>query len=180
VPGGGVAGGEERVFASVPAEEVGSLVVGSVMIAGFPDFVQEIHARLIGSAVEIVLKAAFFFSRGMNESAELGFEEQVLAFACAQGNNDRNGALGKFLDFWAARFTATSGSLRFSFGHDGGDCTPNEGQRKEISGQGGGGEKRFHHRGHGGHGETQEGGLKPPLQRKSYFARKVRQTGAGT
>jgi len=32
------------------------------------------------------------------------------------------------------RFAAASGSLRFSFGHDGGDCTPKEGERKEISG----------------------------------------------
>jgi len=81
VPGGGVAGGEEGVFAGVPAEEVWSLVVSGVMIAGFPDFVQEIQAGLIGAAVEIVLKAAFFLARGMDESAELGFEQQVLTFA---------------------------------------------------------------------------------------------------
>jgi hypothetical protein len=138
VPGGGVAGGEEGVFAGVPAEEVGSLVVGGVMIAGFPDFVQEIHAGLIGAAVEIVLKAAFFLARGMNESAEFGFEEQVLTFACAQRNDNSNGALGKFFGFCAMRFATASGALRFSFGHDGGDCTANEGERKEISGRGGG------------------------------------------
>jgi hypothetical protein len=161
VPGGGLAGGEEGVFASVPAEEVGSLVVSGVMIAGFPDFVQEIHAGLIGAAVEIVLKAAFFLARGMDESAELSFEEQILAFACAQGNDDCNGALGELFDFYAVRFTAASGSLRFSFGHDGGDCTPNEGQRKEISGA----TKRrraIHHRGRGEHRETQSAGKPRP------------------
>jgi hypothetical protein len=127
VPGGGVAGGEQGVFTSIPAEEVGSLVVSGVMIAGLPDFVQEIYAGLVGATVEIVLKAALFLAGGMDESTELGFEEQVLAFACTQGNDDRNGSLGKFFDFWAVRFAATRRSLRFSFGHDGGDCTPNEG-----------------------------------------------------
>jgi hypothetical protein len=58
--------------------------VGGVMIAGFPDFVQEVRAGLIGTAVEIELKAAFFFASGMDESAKFGFEEQVLAFACTQ------------------------------------------------------------------------------------------------
>ena len=114
--------------------------MGRVMIAGFPDFVQEIRAGLIGATVKIVLKAALFLARGMNKSAELGFEEQVLALACAHGNDDRNGALGKFFGFCAVRFAAASGALRFSFGHDGGDCTANEGERKEISG---GGDKRF-------------------------------------
>jgi hypothetical protein len=75
VPGGRIAGGEEGVFAGVPAKEVRSLVVGGVMIAGFPDFVQEICAGLISALVEIVLKAAFFLARGMDESPELSFEQ---------------------------------------------------------------------------------------------------------
>ena len=98
-----------------------------MVLASFPDFVEEIGAGLIGAAVKIVLKAALFFSRRIDERAEFGFEKQVLAFAGAQENDEGNGAFGKFLNFCAMWFVAASAGLRFSFGHDGGDCTANEG-----------------------------------------------------
>jgi hypothetical protein len=110
--------------------------VCGVVVAGLPNFVEEVGAGLIGAAVEIVLKAAFFFSRGSDECAKFRFEKQVLAFAGAQENDQGNGAFGEFLGFCAMCFAAASGALRFSFGHDGGDCTANEGQRKDISGLG--------------------------------------------
>jgi hypothetical protein len=127
VPEGGLARSEERVFACIPAEEVRRFGVCGVVLASLPDFVEEIGAGLIGTAMKIVLEAAFFFSRGSDESAKFGFEKQVLAFAGAQENDQGNGAFGEFLNFYAMWFAAASGALRFSFGHDGGDCTANAG-----------------------------------------------------
>ena len=64
VPEGGFAGGEQRVFAGVPAEVMRGAGVRGVVVAGFPDFVKEESAGLIGAAVQIVLQAALFLSRG--------------------------------------------------------------------------------------------------------------------
>jgi hypothetical protein len=55
VPEGGFAGGEESVFAGVPAKVVRCAGVRGVVLAGFPDFVKEESAGLIGAAMKIVL-----------------------------------------------------------------------------------------------------------------------------
>jgi hypothetical protein len=133
LPESGFAGGQQRILAGVPAEKMRRFGVCSVVVASLPNFVKEIGTGLIGASMKIVLKAAFFFSRGSDECAEFRFEQQVLPFASAQENNQGNGAFGEFLGFCAMWFAAASGTLRFSFGHDGGDCTANEGQRKDIS-----------------------------------------------
>ena len=51
MPEGSVAGGEERVFAGVPAEEMGRAGVRGMVFAGSPDFVEKEGARLVEAAV---------------------------------------------------------------------------------------------------------------------------------
>lgn len=63
-PEGGVARGEQGVFAGVPAEEVWCAGVEAMMFAGSPDFVQEEGARNVDGAVQSVGEAAFFAARG--------------------------------------------------------------------------------------------------------------------
>jgi hypothetical protein len=75
VPEGGLAGGEERVFAGVPAKEMRRAGVRNVMFAGFPDFVKEEGAGLIDAAVEIEAEATGFLAGRRKEGAEFGFEK---------------------------------------------------------------------------------------------------------
>ena len=52
---------------------------GVVLTAG-PDFVEEEGADLVGATVKIVLQAAFFLARGVDEGAEFRFQQEMLAF----------------------------------------------------------------------------------------------------
>jgi hypothetical protein len=127
LPKGGIARGEERILASVPAEEMRGARVGDVMFPTFPDLMEKKRAGLIGAAVQIVLQAAFFLARRGNEGAEFRFEEQVLAFLGTEKHDEGEGALREFGDLDAARFaggTPLGGAFPFWFGHIGGDCTP--------------------------------------------------------
>ena len=64
VPERGFTRGEERVFAGVPSEEVRRAGVRRVVLASFPDFVEEECAGLVGAAVQVELQAAIFLARG--------------------------------------------------------------------------------------------------------------------
>jgi hypothetical protein len=103
-----------------------------MVFTAFPYFVEQKCAWLIGAAMQIVLQAAFFFSCGADEGSQLGLQKQVLAFLGAEHHDQGQRALGKFGDFGAARLTAGAPLerlLRFSFGHVGGDFTPNAPKR---------------------------------------------------
>ena len=86
-PEGGVTSGEEGVLACIPAEEVRSLGVETVMIAGGPDFVQKESAGRVEGAVQVVGEAAFFSAGGRDEGAQFGFEEAFLARLGAQNDD---------------------------------------------------------------------------------------------
>ena len=62
---------EERVFRSVPAEEVGGLGVRGVVCAGSPYLVKKEEAGFIYGVVQIVLQEAFFFTSGADQCADL-------------------------------------------------------------------------------------------------------------
>ena len=87
LPEGGVARGEEGVFAGVPAKEVRGFGVQAMMFAGGPDFVEEEGAGDVDRAVQFVGEAAFFAARGADEGAEFGFEEDLLAGLGAQDDD---------------------------------------------------------------------------------------------
>ena len=133
VPEGGFAGGEERVLAGVPAEKVRRAGVRGVVLAGFPDFVEEEGTRLIYAAVQVVLQAALLLAGRGDQGAQFGFKEQVLAFLGLHNDNQSNRVFRELGDGGALR-AATGAALRrlarFRLGHDGGDCTPNAGQSK--------------------------------------------------
>lgn len=128
MPEGGFAGGQERVFAGVPAEEVRGAGVGGVVFAGFPDFVKQEGAGLLDAAVQIESQAAVFLASGHEESAKFGFEEDVLAFLGVQDNDEGDGVFGEFGGGCGVRAPVTRALWRFAgfwFGHIGRDCTPN-------------------------------------------------------
>ena len=73
LPEGGFAGGQECVFAGVPAEKMWGAGVGGVVLAGSPDFVKEESAGLVGASVKIEAQAAHFLARRRDQRAEFGF-----------------------------------------------------------------------------------------------------------
>ena len=75
-----------------------------VVVAGFPDFVKEKCAGLIGAAVQIVLQAAFFLAGGSDKGAEFGFEEELLAFFGAEENDEGHRVFGELGEFGGAGF----------------------------------------------------------------------------
>jgi len=108
--------------------------VRGVVFSGFPDFMEEERAGLIGAAMQIELQAAFFFARWRDERAKLGFEEDVLPFLGAESNDQGDGIFREFGVRCAARTPAgrpLRSFARFPFGHVGGDCTPNSFNGKE-------------------------------------------------
>jgi hypothetical protein len=128
VPESGFAGGEERVLAGVPAEKMGGAGVGGMVLAGSPDFVEKESAGLIGATMKVESQAALFLARGRDESAEFGFEEDVLAFLGAKRDDERDRIFREFRDRGAvgARPGGPPGGFAgFLFRHIGGDCTPN-------------------------------------------------------
>jgi hypothetical protein len=86
-PKGGVARSEERVFAGVPAQEMGGVGVLRVGFAGVPDFVEQQRAGRVNGPVQIIAEAAVFFSSGAHKRAKFGFEDGFLAFARTQQND---------------------------------------------------------------------------------------------
>jgi hypothetical protein len=128
VPEGGFAGGEERVFAGVPAEKVRGAGVCRVVFARSPDFVEEKGTGVIHATVQIETQASGFLTGGHEKGTKLGFEEDVLAFLGAESDDQSDGVFGELRCRGAAR-TRAGRPLRsfagFPFGHVGGDCTPN-------------------------------------------------------
>lgn len=45
-----------------------------MVLAGGPDFVEQVSAGCVGGAVKIVRQAAVFFARWCQQGAEFGFE----------------------------------------------------------------------------------------------------------
>src|SRR5579863_2598357 len=131
-PEGGVARGEQRVFAGVPAKEVIGLGMRGMVLTRFPDFVKQVGRGPVGGTVEIVAQAAVFFACGTDEGAEFRFEKNVLPLAGAQDDQQRRGVLGQLAGFagTVAALAARTGPPGFLLGHDGGDCTPTEGNSK--------------------------------------------------
>jgi hypothetical protein len=111
VPEGGFAGGEEGIFAGVPTEEMGRAGVGGVMVASFPNFVEEKIAGLLDAAMKIELEAAFFLAGRSEEGAEFGFEEEVLAFFGAHHDDEGHGVFWEFSGGSGAG-TAAGGAFR--------------------------------------------------------------------
>ncbi len=128
LPEGGFAGDQERILSGVPAEKMRRTCVRGVVLARFPDFMQEKLARQIRGTVQIVLQTAFFPAGRRNQRAQLRFQKQFLAFLSADNHSERHRVLGEFRDPRAFKPSVTGpaprASLRFSFGHIGGDCTP--------------------------------------------------------
>jgi len=62
---------------------MGRVGVLGVSFASLPDFVEQECAGRVRGAVQIVAKAAFFFSSGSYQGAQLRFENRFLAFARA-------------------------------------------------------------------------------------------------
>ena len=71
------------------------MCVLGVSFASFPDFVEQECAGRVRRAVQIVAKAAFFFSSGSYQGAQLRFENRFLAFARPQQDNQRDSILGQ-------------------------------------------------------------------------------------
>lgn len=134
MPESRVAGGEERIFAGVPAKKMWRAGVRGVMVAGFPDFVEEKSAGLFDAAMQIKTHATVFFARGSDEGAQLGFQKQVLSLFGAHDHHQGDRVLRKPDNGGVAGTPAGGafyGSAGSRFGHDRGDCTPNarEGKR---------------------------------------------------
>jgi hypothetical protein len=128
VPEGGFAGGEQRIFAGVPAEKMGRAGVRGMVLAGSPDFMEKESAGLVDATMKVKSQAPLFLARWCDERAKFGFEEDVLAFLGAEGDDQGDRIFREFRYLCAAR-TPAGRPLRsfagFPFGHVGGDCTPN-------------------------------------------------------
>jgi hypothetical protein len=108
--------------------------MGGMVLAGSPDFVEKEGAGLVDATVKVKSQAALFLARWGDERAKFGFEEDVLAFLGAEGDDQGDCVFREFGDRCAAR-TPAGRPLRnfagFPFGHVGGDCTPNSFNRKK-------------------------------------------------
>ena len=69
---------------------MGGVGVLGVRFAAFPDFVEQECAGRVDRAVQIVAKAAVFFSSGSDHAAQFRFKNCLLAFARAQQNDQRD------------------------------------------------------------------------------------------
>ena len=74
---------------------MGRVRVLGVGVAGLPDFVEQERAGGVRRAIQIVAKAAVFFSSGSNQGPQLRFQDRFLAFARSQQDNERDGIFGK-------------------------------------------------------------------------------------
>ena len=110
--------------------------MGRVVLASFPDFVKQKCAGIVGAAMKVVLQAAFFFSRGSHQSSQLGFEQKGLTIFSAKKDDIGQRAFRKLGDLCTIGFAGARPRLgspfHFSSGHNGGDCTPNRMNGKNI------------------------------------------------
>lgn len=95
LPEGDVAGGEQRVFARVPAKKMRRAGVARMRVATRPNFMEQVRARTFRGAMQVVSDATVLFSGGAEESAELGFEQDFLAFARTHLHDERDGVFRK-------------------------------------------------------------------------------------
>src|SRR5947209_8120148 len=109
---------------------MGRVYVLGVRIAAGPNFMQPECTGRIGSAVQVITKAAILFARRCDQRAQLGFENCLLAFPRPQ-NHDQRDCLFRQLDAGACA-SACLGSGRLAglllcstLRHAGGDCIPN-------------------------------------------------------
>src|SRR5579864_7251302 len=98
-PEGGIARSEQRILASIKAQEVVGLGVCGMVLARFPDFIKQVGRGPFGGAIEIVAQAAVFFACGTDEGAEFRFEKNVLPLARAQDHQQRRGVLRQLAGF---------------------------------------------------------------------------------
>src|SRR5258708_1420370 len=130
LPEGGIARGEEGVFAGVPAKEMRSLGVEAMVFAGDPDFVEQEGAGDVEGAVQVVGEAAFLAARRGDERAEFGFEQGLLAFLGAKDDDQGYSVFGEPGGCARTRLSSRCVLLCFALRHGGGDCTPTGGKEK--------------------------------------------------
>jgi hypothetical protein len=113
-----------------------SFGVRGVMLASFPDFVKQKSAGIVGAAMKVVLQTAFFLARGIHQRPQLSFEQKGLTIFGAKKDDIGQRAFREFGDFCTIRFAGAGPRLgspfHFSSGHNGGDCTPNRMNGKNI------------------------------------------------
>ncbi len=124
LPEGGVAAGEERVFAGVPAQEMRGLGVQAMVFARGPDFVEQEGAGDFEGAVQVISEAAFFAAGGGDERAKFGFEQRLLAFLGAEDDGQGYGIFWELGGCTSSRLTPRCGPFCFAHRHGRGDCTP--------------------------------------------------------
>src|ERR1700682_5024595 len=95
LPEGSVSSRQKRIFAGVPAEEMGRMRMLGVGFARLPDFVEQESAGRVRGAIQIITNAAVFFPSGRYHAAQFRFEDRFLAFAGAQLNDQRNSIFGE-------------------------------------------------------------------------------------
>ena len=126
LPEGAVAGGDERVFAGVPAQKMRRVHMLGVGVSTDPYFVKQEASRHVDGTVKIEREAAFLFSGWADQGAKFRFEQGFLAFAGPQDDHacDRFfGQLSAGRCFSAPFRPCGLPGLRFSLGHCGGDCS---------------------------------------------------------
>ena len=64
-------------------------------LARLPDFVEQECAGRVSGAIQIITKAAVFFSSWRYHTAQFRFEDRFLAFAGAQLNDQRDSIFGE-------------------------------------------------------------------------------------
>jgi hypothetical protein len=124
LPEGGVAPGEERVLAGVPAKEMRRLGVQAMVFAGGPDFVEQEGAGDFEGAVQVVGEAAVFAAGGGDERSKFGFEQRLLTFLGAEDDGQGYGVFGQLGGCTSSRLAPRWGSFCFALCHGRGDCTP--------------------------------------------------------
>src|SRR5262249_13909465 len=105
------------------------LRVSRMMLARFPNFVQQKRTASVRRAVQIVLHAAVCLARWRYQPLEFRQKEWFVTRVGAHKSDDRDSTLRQIgMICSAASFRASAlqrSFLRLLFGHRGGDCTPN-------------------------------------------------------
>ena len=84
LPEGHVARGQQRIFAGIPAQEMGRLGVSRMMRAACPDLMKKKLAGVLERMMQIVLQTPLLPSGGREQSADFRFKQQMLPFLRAQ------------------------------------------------------------------------------------------------
>jgi hypothetical protein len=77
--------------------------VRGMALARSPNFMEKESAGLVDATMKIKSQAAFFLARRRDERAKLGFEEDVLPFLGAEGDDQGNRVFREFTDGCAVR-----------------------------------------------------------------------------